>query len=88
MKRARIIAVLLVLYSIFAVGGIGQAFSQQSGQKTLPSETPDKFQPTNNGFDYDKRDVMIPMRDGVKLHTVIIVPKGSKRAPILLTCTL
>ena len=84
MKRVRIIAVLLALCSIFC---IGQVFSQQSGQKTLPSETPDKFQPTNNGFDYDKRDVMIPMRDGVKLHTVIIVPKGAKRAPILLTRT-
>jgi len=31
--------------------------------------------------------VMIPMRDGVKLHTVIIVPKGAKHAPILLTRT-
>jgi hypothetical protein len=27
------------------------------------------------------------MRDGVKLHTVIIVPRGAKRAPILLTRT-
>jgi predicted acyl esterase len=27
------------------------------------------------------------MRDGVKLHTVILVPKGAKRAPILLTRT-
>ncbi|HEY6930170.1 MAG TPA: CocE/NonD family hydrolase, partial [Thermoanaerobaculia bacterium] len=31
--------------------------------------------------------VMIPMRDGVKLHTVILVPKGAKRAGILLTRT-
>jgi len=30
---------------------------------------------------------MIPMRDGVKLHTVILVPKGAKAAPILLTRT-
>ena len=27
------------------------------------------------------------MRDGVKLHTVILVPKGAKSAPILLTRT-
>ena len=40
-----------------------------------------------NGFDYVRRDVMIPMRDGVKLHTVILVPKGAKGAPILLTRT-
>jgi uncharacterized protein len=53
----------------------------------LPSETPEKFTPTNHGFDYTKRDVMIPMRDGVKLHTVILIPKGAKQAPILLTRT-
>ncbi len=30
---------------------------------------------------------MIAMRDGVKLHTVILVPKDAKRAPILITRT-
>src|SRR5262247_1461788 len=59
--------------------------AQQS--KTLPSETPQKFEPTNDGFEYVRREVMIPMRDGVKLHTVILVPKGAKSAPILLTRT-
>jgi putative CocE/NonD family hydrolase len=58
---------------------------------TLPSETPDKVVPTNYGFDYVRREVMIPMRDGVKLHTVILVPKAALatngRAPILLTRT-
>ena len=54
---------------------------------TLPSETPDKIEPTNYGFDYVRREVMIPMRDGVKLHTVILVPKATKAAPILLTRT-
>src|SRR5438132_1346132 len=59
--------------------------------QTLPGETPAEFKPTNDGFEYVRRDVMIPMRDGVKLHTVIIVPKGlidkKGRAPILLTRT-
>ena len=53
----------------------------------LPSETPSKFTPVTDSFDYTRRDVMIPMRDGVKLHTVILVPKGAKNAPILLTRT-
>jgi hypothetical protein len=53
----------------------------------LPSEIPDKLQPVTASFDYVRRDVMIPMRDGVKLHTVILVPKGAKSAPILLTRT-
>jgi uncharacterized protein len=30
---------------------------------------------------------MIPKRDGVKLHSVILLPKGVARAPILLTRT-
>jgi hypothetical protein len=53
----------------------------------LPSEIPATFTPTNHGFDHDRREVMIPMRDGVKLHTVILVPKGAKGAPVLLTRT-
>ena len=52
-----------------------------------PSETPNTFTPVTDRFDYNKRDVMIPMRDGVKLHTVILVPNGAKSAPILLTRT-
>ena len=56
----------------------------------LPSEMPANFVPTSDGFDHVRREVMIPMRDGVKLHTVVLVPKaalGAKGAPILLTRT-
>ena len=52
-----------------------------------PSETPAKFTPQTSSFDYIRRDVMIPMRDGVKLHTIILVPKGARHAAILLTRT-
>ena len=51
------------------------------------SETPQTFVPVTDTFDYVRREVMIPMRDGVRLHTVILVPKGAKDAPILLTRT-
>jgi uncharacterized protein len=54
---------------------------------TLPSEMPATFKPTNANFDHQRREVEIPMRDGVKLHTVILVPVGAKRAPMLLTRT-
>jgi putative CocE/NonD family hydrolase len=53
----------------------------------LPSETPANFEPVTGSFDYIKRDVMIPMRDGVKLHTVILTPRGARGAPILFTRT-
>src|SRR5258706_56724 len=62
-------------------------FVQYAAAQTLPGETPQTFTPTNDGFEYTRREVMIPMRDGVKLHTVILVPKGAKHAPILLTRT-
>src|SRR5271165_6462024 len=54
---------------------------------TLENETPQSFVPRTDSFDYTRRDEMIAMRDGVRLHTVILVPKGAKHAPILLTRT-
>ena len=48
-----------------------------------------KFETTVPNADYVKQDVMIPMRDGVKLHTVIVIPKSivEGKAPIMLTRT-
>jgi hypothetical protein len=51
------------------------------------SEIPKSFSPVTEAFDHVRREVMIPMRDGVKLHTVIVTPKGSAPAPIILTRT-
>ena len=53
----------------------------------LPSETPAAFVPHTGTFDYIERVVMIPMRDGAKLKTLILIPRGAHAAPILLTRT-
>ena len=45
------------------------------------------FSPVTEAFDHERTEVMIPMRDGVKLHTVIVRPKGTAPAPIILTRT-
>ncbi len=51
-------------------------------------ERPVTLQPVADAdADFARRVVDIPMRDGVKLHTVILVPKGAKDAGILLTRT-
>jgi putative CocE/NonD family hydrolase len=63
------------------------ALHAQAPPQGLPSERPAHFTPVTAGFDYVRRIEMIPMRDGVKLHTVILVPKGAQHAPILLTRT-
>src|SRR3546814_20514542 len=57
--------------------------------QTAP-DTPDippQFVAPTGSYDYEKREVMIPMRDGVELFTVIVVPKGAKDAPIVLSRT-
>ena len=56
-------------------------------QQFPPSDIPATFTPPIDARDYVKREVMIPMRDGVKLHTVIVYPKGITNAPIVLTRT-
>src|SRR5207244_13493667 len=77
----------LALFCITVVFA-GSAAAQTPAQyPSFPSETPANFQPVTDSFDYIRREAMIPMRDGVKLHTVILVPKGAKGAPIILTRT-
>jgi uncharacterized protein len=103
MKRERIMGVLIALTFFLGMGqaysqspGSDQKKEEKSQAQTeelkrkypaLPSETPTKFEPATDGLEYIRRDVMIPMRDGVKLHTVILIPKGASGAPMLLTRT-
>jgi putative CocE/NonD family hydrolase len=73
------------------IAAVGLAHAQSgpapASYPALPSETPAQFEPVTTSFNYVKRSVMVPMRDGVKLNTVIIVPRGAKGAPLLLTRT-
>jgi putative CocE/NonD family hydrolase len=50
-------------------------------------DIPEKFEPVTTLMDFEKREVMIPMRDGVKLFTVIVIPKGAAHAPMILDRT-
>jgi len=79
-------AALFPLVSAVSLIATTRAQTQAPAQ-TLPSERPAQFKAVTDSFDYVRREAMIPMRDGVKLHTVILVPKGARRAPILLTRT-
>jgi len=50
-------------------------------------DIPAKFNPPKENYDYERREVMVPMRDGIKLHTVILVPRGAKNSPMILVRT-
>ncbi len=79
--RSRI-AVALCMASFAGVG-------TGAGAQTPPMtpDIPPSFTVPTADADYVKREVMIPMRDGVKLYTVIVIPKGAHGAPIILTRT-
>ena len=73
------------LWSLALLTGLAGPLGAQT--PPMQPDIPDRFVVPTESFDYTKREVMIPMRDGVKLHTVIVVPKGVQRAPIILTRT-
>ncbi len=75
-RRAAIAALLLPVL----------AGAQQQIEPLAPDILPGFEAPTAD-YDYLRREVMIPMRDGVRLHTVIVLPKGAHSAPIILTRT-
>jgi hypothetical protein len=64
-----------------------QAPSSPASTPPMTPDIPAHFTPPRNGYDFVKREVMIPMRDGVKLYTVIAIPKGASQVPIILTRT-
>ncbi len=55
--------------------------------KDAGGDIPAKFVLPAAENDYIKRVEMIPMRDGTKLYTVIVIPKNATNAPIVLTRT-
>jgi putative CocE/NonD family hydrolase len=71
------------------LASIALATTATAQDKTAPigGDIPAKFVPPTAALDYVKREVMIPMRDGTKLYTVIVYPKGVANAPIVLTRT-
>jgi len=58
-----------------------------SSALSLPPDIPKTFNPVTSSFDHIRREVEIPMRDGVKLHAVLIIPKGAGGSPIMLDRT-
>ncbi len=75
-------------FLFFALGLIACGAARAQDAAPPPQvQSPAAFKPKTDAFDFVKREEMIPMRDGVKLKTFILVPKGAKDAPILLTRT-
>ncbi len=54
------------LVSVFVASCFCAITAQTTAQyPALPSETPQNFQAKTDSFNYTRREVMIPMRDGI-----------------------
>jgi len=77
--------------SWMTVGALIGALSGWTAVRAEPPATggdiPTKFVAPTESNDFVKREVMIAMRDGVKLFTIFIIPRGAHSAPLLLTRT-
>lgn len=71
---------LLLLACVAGLSAL-PAQAQQAG------DVPSGFAYPVDRRDFIRREAMVPMRDGTKLFTVIMIPKGARNAPILLTRT-
>ena len=65
----------IALCATLLTGLVLAAPAPKAQYPALPSETPAEFKTAVSSWDFTKRDVMIAMRDGVKLHTVLLIPK-------------
>ncbi len=80
-RLASWIAAILVL----VISGVhGRAQVHTPFDPDLLAET---LAENNKNFDFDRREEMIPMRDGVSLFTIILIPRTNEPMPIVLTRT-
>ena len=76
--------------ALLALPLLSFAIAASAAPPVVTPMTPDvvaKYDPVLAEADYVKRVAMVPMRDGTKLYTVIVMRKGTANAPILLSRT-
>jgi putative CocE/NonD family hydrolase len=82
---------ILTRFSSIALGLLVTAsagMAQQPARVTpMTPDVVDKYEQTLPSADFVRRDTMVPMRDGTKLYTVVVMKKGTDKGPILLSRT-
>ncbi len=64
------------------------ALSQDTSRVTpMTPDVMESYEQTLPSADFIRREEMVPMRDGTKLYTVVVMKKGTANAPILLSRT-
>ena len=78
----------LVALATVAVLAVSAYAAAQPPVTPMTPEMNPSYNATRPEADFIRKEVMIPMRDGTKLFTVIAMKKGTANAPILLTRTV
>jgi uncharacterized protein len=77
-----------LVLTLLCTAAVARAQTKQSApMKIGDDQIGHEFRPPAVEYNYDRRVVMVPMHDGIKLFTIIFVPKGAHDAPIMLTRT-
>jgi putative CocE/NonD family hydrolase len=79
--------VLWIAITVMVASSCVGAFAQYVHTPYDPDLLAETLRENNLGFDFDRREEMIPMRDGVRLFTVILIPRAEEKMPIMLTRT-
>ena len=86
--RGRAAAFCAFVVSLMLGAADARAETNPTSLKTQSTgDIPEKFVLPTDQSDYVMRVEMIAMRDGIRLYTVIVIPKGARNAPIVLTRT-
>ncbi len=83
MTRFLVRTALPVIGALLAASSVA---AQDAGRVTpMTPDVIEHYEQTLPSADFIRREVMIPMRDGTKLYTIIMMKKGTRGAPILLS---
>jgi putative CocE/NonD family hydrolase len=78
--RRSVAALMASAAALLAVTPVGS-------QTAMTPDIPANFAPSDDLKDFTVREVQIQMRDGVKLHTNLVIPKGARNAPVIFSRT-
>jgi putative CocE/NonD family hydrolase len=75
--------------ALLFTAAIALAATAQDQPRVTPMtpDVVDKYESTLASAEFIRRDAMVPMRDGTKLYTTVVMKKGTSNGPILLSRT-
>lgn len=78
---------LILVFALSLRASAGPARDVVNAADLAPDTAHPEYAPPQELFDYHRREEMIPMRDGIKLKTIFLISKKTRKGPLLLQRT-